>query len=402
MKPLIEKYLTYLRISEERARAIARQAVEDSKLPTKGYDYNLLLMASYGLTYRGMIEQARKYRLTASAQAMIEALRPRPLCKEEVDLAIIGAIADHKRPLDPDIETPVLHLPDVPIWMELEQPISTNTGMLTGVFFACADREIENLLQQPQSSAMQAVLKQAGRMPGHSYRWSLHFIHEDGTPVSFYRYEEESRTWSIIPDSEPCPTDECEIIEHTDDLMLRTYERKACPFCATILAYWRSWFVTALLAVQGEFAAIEEVSEGEAWPTQRESTTRKVPRPHSSKFDEIRVHHDYYVVSFDASVRRKPVLEPESKQLREERQARGSWVEATREIDPESVVYVKHDFGKTERRLDPEHNPRWKRKRVVPVRGYARRVPMKVGTLQRRIMRVIASRYEAREDKEKE
>jgi hypothetical protein len=386
-KPLVERYLTYLRVGQE--NALARIKAGTRMMPGT-YEFNVAMARAYSDIYTRMAEQSLKYRLAASAQAMIEALRPRPLLRDDMTFAILAAIGDHSRELDPDLETPILHLPDAPIWLELEQPIATNAGEIYGMFFTCADREIERELAKPQPRAMQEALKAAGKGEGENYRWTLHFIDRDGTPASHYYYNESGQYWEIIPDSVPCPTDECIIDEEVNDATGRRYKHiTPCHFCATILAYWRSWFITALLAVQGEYAATEYESQ---WPTRREQTTRKVKRPNSAKYDEIKVTHDYYLVSFDASVKR--IREARPQEQEREPQERGSWVAAALEIDSESVVYVRHDFATTQRRLDPEHNPRWKAKRTVEVRAHSKRIPMKVNNLQRRITRVVASKYQ--------
>lgn len=389
-KPLIEKYFTYQRLAEEQGRMrIKEQAL---RMTRQQRDFNLMLLSSYKTTYTQMAEKSQKYRLATSAQAMVEALRPRPLLREDLSFSTIEAIAKHTRTLDPDIQTPVLHLPDKPIWIELEAPIPTTTGEIAGMFFTCADREVEEQLTQPQTPAMRRVLEGAGREPGQEYMWSLHFIHADGTPTSHYQYHEAGRTWSIIPDVEPCPTDECKIIKKRSKLTGKvTKSIIPCPFCATVLAQWRSWFVTALLTIQGEFAATEEIE----WPIRKELTTRKVQRPNSYKYDEVSITHDYYFVSFDASVRKRHVPPAdEAAPTEQEGTPRGSWLATALEIDPESVVYVKHDFGTTSRSLDPDRNPRWKQKQIVAVKAHVRRVPIKVSNLQHRIIHVIASAYE--------
>jgi hypothetical protein len=234
------------------------------------------------------------------------------------------------------------------------------------------------------------VLEKAARQPSEDYRWSLHFIDKDGTPRSQYEYLEQAQEWAITPDREPCPTDECIVHEEVSDVTGRRDKHIIpCVFCGTLLGYWRSWFVTALLAVQGEYAATDE----REWPIRTEHDTRKVQRPGSGKYDEKPVSHDYYIVSFDASIKKRSVVVPER-----EPQVRGSWVAAAQDVDLESVVYVRHDFGQGKRELDPERNPRWKQKQTIDVRAHARRVPMKVSSLQRKITRVIASRYEKKVD----
>jgi hypothetical protein len=392
-KPLVERYITYLRVSEERTQARIRQHVLAS-LGSQGF--NMEMARAYGAIYTGMAERSLKYRLAASAQAMIEALRPRPLLQEEMTLQIINDLASHRRKQDPDIETPIHRRPDAPIWLELEEPISTNTGWIAGMFFACADREIERELQKPQASARRSVLERAGRQGDEEYKWTLHFIGEDGTPISRYEYGEQSQQWSIMPDVEPCPTDECEVYEEVSDLTGRRYKHIIpCTFCATLLAYWRSWFVTALLTVQGEFTATDE----QEWPMRTERTTRKVQRPGSYKYEEKPTSYDYYLVEFDASARKSSAATNQNQER--EPQQRGSWLTATQEIDPESIVYVRHDFGRGTRQLDPQRNPRWKQKQVIEVKAHARRIPMRVSSLQKRITRVIASRYQQVEEPER-
>jgi hypothetical protein len=380
-KPLIEKYITFLRISEEQTRARIRDEV--GHLPSHE-DLNMQLLTAYTTVYRHMTESSQKYRLTRSGMAMVAALRPQPLLRGESSMSVLMEIADHKRPLDPDIETPIAQLPGAPIWIELVEPINVNTGDIAAIFFTCADREVDYQLSLPQPRGLRKMLEQSVRKPGDEFRWSLHFIDSNGIPRSHYEYYERAQRWGIIPHGEePCPTDECVTEEWEDAEGFTQYKVNPCPFCATILGYWRSWFVTALLAVSGEFAETEEVE----WPVQTEEVVRKVLRPHSAKFDQITVKHDYYIVSFDASVKKH--LKPQ-----DPGEPRGSWIEAAREIDPDSVVYVRHNFGQTERVLDPARNPRWKAKKTVTVRPHERRVPMKIDTLQHKITLVVASKYQ--------
>lgn len=394
-KPLIERYLTWLRVEGEQARA---RLHDSTGFTADQFNFNLLMMEAYHSTYSRLANKAAKYRLAASAQTMIEALRPRPLLREEMGLSVMADIGNHARELDPDIDTPIMNLPDSPIWLELEEPVIAANGEIAGVFFTCADREVAQMLAEERRAGMREVLKASVRQPGQEYRWSVHFLSGDGAPSTRYEYRESSRAWFIVPSAtgqEICPTGECKEQRLEDG----SFDIVPCAFCVTVLAYWRSWLVTALLAVQGEFAATETAQ----WPRRSESTMRKVKRPHSGKYDEIKVTHDYYLVSFDASIKKvspeRPArAEPEPEQR--EGIQRGSWVAAAREINPESVVYVRHDFGQLQRRLDPERNPRWKTKRTVDVRAHSKRLPMKVESVQKRITRVIASQYEqkTRED----
>jgi hypothetical protein len=339
-----------------------------------------------------MANKANKYRLAASAQMMIDALRPRPLLLEDMGLEVMAAIGAHTRQLDPDIETPILHLPAAPVWLELEEPVLAVNAEIAGIFFTCADREIEQMLEEEHRPGMREVLQASARKPGQEHQWSINFLASDGTPTTRYQYQEEARIWSIVPAAngqQICPTGECREQPQEGG----TFDIIPCPFCAAMLAYWRSWLVTALLAVAGEFASTEAAE----WPHSQEQTTRKVKRPNSAKYDEVKVTHDYYLVSFDASVRKiYPERPPEQER---EPQERGSWVAAAQEVDPESVIYVRHDFAQGQRRLDPERNPRWREKRTVEVKAHSKRVPMKVENLQRRITRVIASRYGKAEEK---
>jgi len=383
-KPLVERYLTYLRVARESAQA---RLHDKTGLTRDQFNFNLLLMTSYGDTYNRLASKALKYQLAASAQTMIEALRPRPLLLADMSIEIMADIGTHKRELDPDIDTPILHLPAAPIWLELEQPVQAANGDIAGIFFSCADRETELMLAEEHRPGIREVLKASVKQPGQEYKWSVHFISSDGTPSTSYEYHEESHVWFIVPSTdgrELCPTGECKEQPRDDG----TFYIVPCAFCAAIMGYWRSWLVTALLAVAGEFAATETAE----WPRHREQTTRKVKRPNSAKYDEIQVSHDYYLVSFDASVRRIRQERPQQEQEREP-QERGSWVAAAQEIDPSSVVYVRHDFGQSQRKLDPERNPRWKEKRTVEVKAHSKHVPMKVDGLQKRITRVVASRY---------
>lgn len=388
-KPLVERYLTYLRLAQEHTRA---RLHDKTGLTPDQYNFNLLLMTSYHDLYSRMAHKALKYRLSASAQNMIDALRPRPLLLEDMTLEIVAAIGSGERELDSDIATPIVTIPAAPIWLELERPVYAANGEIAGLFLTCTDREVEEMLASEHRSGMRKVLEASARRSDQPYKWTLHFIGSDGTPTTRYDYDETARAWLINAGSpeeeELCPTGECKQQDHGNG----TYSILPCAFCSTILAYWRSWMVTALLTVQGELAATE-IAE---WPRRKVETTRKVKRPNSSKYDEIKVTHDYYLVAFDASVKKvqseRPALaEPEPEQ---EVTLRGSWVAAAQEIDPASVVYVRHDFGQSQRRLDPERNPRWKAKRTVDIRAHSKRIPMLVENVQKRIVRVIASRYE--------
>lgn len=346
-KPLLEKYMTYLRTSEEMARARIKRNV---RLDSKGRDYNLAILSVYTSTYVHMAESSQKYRLAKSGLAMVETLRPRPLLRDEPTLGTLEAIASHARSLDPDIDTPVAQLPGAAIWIELEQPIETNTGEIAAFFFTCSGHETEYQLSLPQTRLARTVLEQTLHQlqTRNAYRWSLHFINAEGSPKSHYEYHELEQDWSILPGGKPCPTGECvtEETKYADGVIYR--DIRACPFCAVMLAQWRSWFTTALLTVSGEFAESEE----REWPIVTESVTRKVPRPHSPKYDEISVHHEYYLVAFDACIKQQGRPTPPDEVVR-----RSSWVEQAREIDPEAIVYMRRGFGATERLLDPSRIP---------------------------------------------
>jgi hypothetical protein len=379
-KPLIEKYFTHLRVRDEETRARIKR---EERLDGPGLNYNLVVLNQYTTTYMHMAEQAQKYRMARSGQAMVDALRPRPLLRDELSLTVLSEIAAHTRALDPDIETPVAQVPGAAIWIELDQPILTQNDEIAALFFTCADREIEYQLSLHQPKLVHDMLMDSARKPTSQYRWSLHFINADGVPKTHYEYAEVAQQWAILPGGEPCPTGECVTEEYLDDESFRHYRVIPCPFCSVLLAHWRAWFTTALLTVSGEFAETEDTE----WPVQVEEVTRKVARPHSPKYDEVKIRHEYYLVAFDASVKQARTVYPG------EVIHRGSWVDAAREINPDAVVYMRKGFGATERLLDPSRNPRWKEKKVVPVRGHDRRIPVRVETLQRRITYVVASKY---------
>jgi len=396
-KPLIERFLTHFRVREEQALARIRS---DPRLSRGQFATNFNFARVYGAMQTTAAERAIKYRLASSAQAMIDALRPRPLLREEMTVTLADDIAAGRRELDPDIETPILHTPSAPVWIELEEPIITFQKTIAGFQFVSADLEVERALAEPQPPARRAILEKARRDRGEQdIRWSLHFIEEDGAASTHYYYYEQSQAWAIMPDGPlPCPTGDCITDEDVSELSgLVEKFVLPCAFCETLMAYWRSWFVTALLVATGEFAETEAAE----WPRHSERTTRKVARPNSKKYDEIPVEHSYYLVNFDASV--KKVGNPangtplDNSEAKEEPTLRGSWVAAAQEIDPTAVVYVRKDFGTTERRLDPARNPRWKREQTVRVKGHSRRVPMRVATLQRKITRIIASKYQPKE-----
>jgi len=177
------------------------------------FNFIFLLMTSYHDTYSNMAAKALKYRLAVTAQNMIEALRPRPLLLEEMELSVLSDIGTHRRKTDPDIETPILSLPPAPVWLELEEPVLAANREIAGIFFACSDREVEQTLEGEHWPSMRKVLESSVKQPGHEYKWSLHFITGNGTPITRYEYREQSRVWFILPAADGqqiCPTGKCQ------------------------------------------------------------------------------------------------------------------------------------------------------------------------------------------------
>lgn len=384
-KPLIERYLTYLRVTNEK---IGARLKERTGLTLEELTWKEAVARVYNDIYIQMVEQATKYRLAPSATAMINVLCPHPSSLLALKTSSLVVGERHQWECEQGLLMPIWRIPNAPVWIELEESIDINATEIAGFFFTSSDLQIEQQLKKPQSSAAYSVL-QAARCQDHGdVRWQLYFVDKHGTPTSRYQYFDRARVWGI-PESVPCPSGECtrgsQENRVTDTTVAPT---TLCTSCATLLRYWCSWFMTALLALQGEYA----VSIEEEWPCHQEQTMRKVKHTSSHKYHEISVQHKYYIVSFDASMKKRHPVE--ASQQRGESEQQNSWVAATKQIDPESVIYVKHDFAQTIRHLDPERNPRWKQKQTILVKPHSKRLPMKVANLQRRLTRVIASTYE--------
>jgi hypothetical protein len=215
--------------------------------------------------------------------------------------------------------------------------------------------------------------------------WGLNILAEDGGTIMNLIYDQSVTAWRV-PEIRHCPTGQCKQLMTPEEMHDRGVftNWELCDGCQQIATYFSRWFPIALLAIAGEFAE-------EAEPVEREITEtiiRKEKRPNSGKYDEHTEEVHFKIVTFDASVKRKAVIEPD----REPHEAGPSWLDLA--IEQNSVVYVKRGFGKTTRHLNPTKNPRWKFERDVPVRAYQKRVPMTVANLQKVITRVVASKYE--------
>jgi hypothetical protein len=292
-KPLVEKFLTYNRTKEE---ATIARLKRDPRLTAVTLAQNLNFTRAYAAAQISAVERARKYHLAASAETMIEALRPRPLLMEERSLSLLTQIANGTKALDPDIETPIVHIPDTPVWIELAVPLFTGGNEygenqdIAAILFFSTDHEVELLRKRSLPTGVRAILDHVARQPGQDYQWPVYFIDSDGRPRDLYYYLEHAHTWSIRV-GEACPADACTYSEVEDPTRVnpgrKIKVRHPCAFCATTLAHWRSWISTALLVVAGEFAATEDAE----WLSLADHTTRKVRRPGSRKYDEIRVSH---------------------------------------------------------------------------------------------------------------
>jgi hypothetical protein len=346
-RPFLERFYLDRRLMLEQIVTTLQREGRDSR-PTILTEQAVILAA----------QRSRKYLLTDSA------------------LRMIATLMEHANGMQ------IRQLPDTHIFLELASPIDQGYyEPIHGMFFQSLYLTLEGVHEQTKLTIppFAPFGKRAEQI------WTLSLLNESGGEIITIDYEQgEYKSWRLAEMHE-CPQNLCRQIATPQEMFERWMftNWQACPKCEAFATYFSRWFPIALLAIAGEFAE-------EAEPVEREVTEtiiRKEKRPNSGKYDEHREEVSFRIITFDASVKRKPTslaaVEPS---------AGPSWLDLA--IEQGTIVYVKRGFGKSTRHLDPARNPRWKMKRDVSVRAYQKRIPMTVANLQKVITRVVASKFE--------
>lgn len=343
-RPFLERFYLMKRLTYERSLTEMEQTGAPSKQKHMLTAVEQSLMTAAGA--------ARKYRFANSAQALVHAM------------------------MEQETGTAIKMLPETAIFIEF------TTSLDLGVYTPVAGLFFVSPLQAYRSGNYARLFSET---PEGALRfWVLNVLEEDGDVLMNLIYDTDRHAWKL-PEVRQCPDNTCKQIMSVEEAAEKGAFTiwQMCPKCDRIARYFSHWLPIALLAIAGEFAE-------EAEPIEREVTEtiiRKEKRPNSGKYEEHKEEVHFKIVTFDASVKRKPKTE-----VAAEPSAGPSWLDLA--IEQGTIVYVKRGFGKTTRHLDPQRNPRWKVKRDVSVRAYSKRIPMTVANLQKVITRVVASKFE--------
>jgi hypothetical protein len=342
---MLEKYITQTQEHFEEDLAKTRD-------PKKRKDLQLANSVS-----QWEVKCARKYKLTTSALAMIDRLKP------ERSQGII--------------ET----LPGTGIWIMCNDSLSTN------FYFSCQSHAVTSYMEfHPHAKMTEDLAKLASR----PWIWNMEVYTPGEYPAPrsrCYLYDANRQLWTInnmdFPEDgiTPCPNHACEMtgVDQTG-----FYNWYICDECKVYFDFFTSWFPVALMAINGDFAETEERQERRKF-TQREM--RKVRRPGSGlHYDNVPVTHTYHVVTFDMSVKSPASEQP----LRDHQKNNGpTWLEQA--IANETVLYVSKHIHQTQRTFRAERYVNMRGK-TIDVRAYDKRVPMSVKRLQQTIHKAVASK----------
>ena len=151
--------------------------------------------------------------------------------------------------------------------------------------------------------------------------------------------------------------------------------------CKPAFGYWTSWFPTALMAVNLDFADTEE-RQAPKRRTEQETRKKRTGRG----YKETTVTHAYQVITFDISVKEEHVIPPSPPEHREP--SHPTWLEQA--IHDEAVLYVDKHIEKFQRTFRHERYVNMRGK-TITVCAHDKRIPMSVMRLKQTIYRAITT-----------
>jgi hypothetical protein len=328
---VLTQYIAQTQQSFERTIANARKAEErkDEQLTC-----NVMLWE---------VDAAQKYKLAPSALAMIGRLKP-------------------------EGPNPLKALPGTGIWMTLDDERST-----TIYFSSIAHATSSYLESHPYVKKLSKVLETIVALP---WLWSLEIWMLDSQPLS-YVYDAERGKWSFNANHH-CPAHLCEKLTVDERHWPSWY---ICDVCRPRFEYWTSWFPVALMAVNLDFAEVEERQEPKR-VTERELRRKRTDRG----YKEISITHTYHVITFDISVKTHatPI-----ESLEHGEPSHPTWLEQA--IQDETVLYVDKHIEQFPRTFKHERYVNMRGK-TIDVCAHDKRIPMSVKRLKQTIYQAIAQR----------
>lgn len=341
INPLIERYYASTRTCQDLQLARLERFVSNSGLAqlTDATSWRKAVQLSHAL-HNQAYQYADKYQLSTSALAMISYLQPAP-----------------------GMQTVITRLPHLPVWIETEQPgILAPHRAAAGIFF-----------WKPTHQAL-------------SDTWVLAVVNGQGMPFLHFAYSEQFQQWGFSP-LHTCPFQACQFSGWQGSHLFAEVQLHPCRNCREALDHWQAWCATALLTIQGVFAKDEDR------PLVTITAIRKRTLSGSKGQQEMPIEHRYRVVSFDACIKRHRSTSSR-KQGPLSHDYHGKHKLGC-EVDPAIIMKVKRSVLMGTRELDPARCSRWKYKRTISVRGYEKKVPIRLDLLKERFTHVIASKYQA-------
>jgi hypothetical protein len=292
------------------------------------------------------VDAAQKYRLTPSALAMIERLKP----------------AQGNQPLKA--------VPGTGIWMMLDDEKCSN------VYFSSIAHAATSYFETHPS--IKRVPSMLDIIIAHPWLWDFQVMAVGEHPL-FYLYDAEKGRWTRNKGNALCYTGLCEPLGIDSRGWPGWY---ICDACKAKLDYWTSWFPVALMALHGDFAETEVPQE----PRQiKEREVRTMRRP--GGYNERKILHTWHIINFDISVKSQS-SHPERG---ENKSQQPTWLENA--IADETVIYVAKHIEQTQRLLQSARYVNMRGK-TIDVRSYDKRVPMSVKRLKQSIYRATARKEE--------
>lgn len=302
------------------------------------------------------LDRAKKYILDETAIRTIEAVMPDSNKSAAIPLALLEG---HR-------------------WIELGIPLDLTLRDRSGHEIAFEDVAAIWVMDpaQEKSTRSDPFLDFTGKMIAVS------LIDTTGVTALGLVYWKNTQSW-VLPTNYPCELNLCKCVQGSAD---QPSYQQPCQAHQTLINFFSNFLVTTLLAARGDFAMEEEP---EPLPSVEQQAVRK-ERVAKGKFKERQVRHTFTRITFNITRKRSKTASGQGQQERAER-AGPTWLEKAKE---EGTVFywqrlVAHPNGRT---LDPEHNPRWKYARTVPVRTHPKRIPMSTKRLKNTITKLIATR----------